>query len=104
MSAENLLRWPATGYARDSDLHGRARDPMKPRALPWGHSTTWRYIKAGRFPAPIRLSQKTTVWRWEEVHEAVARIVAERAASPVSYPRPGTRKHPEPSESTDAVA
>ena len=35
--------------------------------LPFGSATLDREVKAKRFPAPIRLSPRTTVWRWGDV-------------------------------------
>ena len=35
--------------------------------LPLSHSTLWREVKAGRFPAPIKLTERATAWRWGDV-------------------------------------
>jgi len=29
--------------------------------------TLWRKVKAGTFPKPVKLGEKMTAWRWEEV-------------------------------------
>lgn len=33
-----------------------------------GVSTTWRRVKEGTFPRPIRIGERSTRWRWEDVH------------------------------------
>ncbi|MDE1714506.1 AlpA family phage regulatory protein (plasmid) [Chromobacterium amazonense] len=49
---------PATGYVRISDLR-----PI----LPFSDSTIWRRVRAGTFPAPVKLSERITAWRAEDV-------------------------------------
>lgn len=39
---------------------------------PFARSTMWRRIKQGTFPAPIKLSERVTVWRYEDVMAWVA--------------------------------
>lgn len=47
--------------------------PPFPRAadllaiLPYGKSWLWEASRTGRFPKPFKLSERTTVWRREEV-------------------------------------
>lgn len=49
---------PATGFVRLSDLR-----PI----LPFSDSTLWRRVRNKTFPAPLKLSEKITCWRVEEV-------------------------------------
>lgn len=51
---------PVTGYVRISDLR-----PI----LPFSDSTIWRRVRAGTFPAPVKLSERVTAWRAEDVRE-----------------------------------
>lgn len=45
-----------------------ARTPSNPGSLlPVSPATLWRWVKAGRFPAPVRLSDSVTAWRWADV-------------------------------------
>lgn len=41
--------------------------------LPVGRSTWWAWVKAGRAPAPIKVSARVTCWRKEEVLEMIQR-------------------------------
>jgi hypothetical protein len=77
---------PATGFIRQSVLIGesavseeaaeRNRDREKgprrarsglPGILPWSSATLWRKVGRGEFPAPIKLSEKITAWRVEDI-------------------------------------
>jgi prophage regulatory protein len=35
--------------------------------VPLSHSTSWREVGAGRFPAPVKLTERATAWRWGDV-------------------------------------
>ncbi|WII94569.1 AlpA family phage regulatory protein [Moraxella haemolytica] len=37
--------------------------------LPIGKSTVWAWVKAGKFPPPIKLSATVTVWRNSDIHQ-----------------------------------
>lgn len=50
---------PATGYVRQSQLI--------PHIIPFSATTLWRKVKTGDFPKPIKLSQRVTAWRAEDV-------------------------------------
>jgi prophage regulatory protein len=53
---------PATGYVRlPTVLHH----------IPVGKSTWWDGIQTGRFPKPIKLSERCTAWRAEDIHELI---------------------------------
>ncbi|MBV8037740.1 AlpA family transcriptional regulator [Roseateles sp.] len=40
--------------------------------LPFSAATLWRKVKAGEFPAPVKLSAAVTAWRREEVEAWMA--------------------------------
>jgi predicted DNA-binding transcriptional regulator AlpA len=50
---------PATGYVRQSQLI--------PTIVPFSSATLWRSVKAGTFPAPVKLSDRVTAWRVEDI-------------------------------------
>lgn len=49
----------------------RAR-PATPGLIPVSHATWWRGIKDGRFPQPVKLGTRTTVWRVEDIRPDIA--------------------------------
>ena len=55
---------PLPGFLRERQL--------RPHIIPVAHSTLWRMVKDGRFPAPIKLSERVTAWRTDEVAAWVA--------------------------------
>lgn len=40
--------------------------------VPVGKSTWWEGVKSGRFPQPIKLGPRITVWREEDVEALLA--------------------------------
>jgi prophage regulatory protein len=50
---------PATGYIRQSRLI--------PTIIPISSATLWRKVKSGTFPAPVKLSERVTAWRVEDI-------------------------------------
>lgn len=49
------------GYIRQSQLI--------PRYLPFSPATLWRKVKNGSFPKPVKLSERITAWRTDDVLE-----------------------------------
>lgn len=56
MQAQTL---PATGFLRQAQLIGSI--------VPVGSSTLWRWVNAGTFPKPVKLSARVTAWRCEDI-------------------------------------
>lgn len=54
---------PRTGFVRQKLLL---------QCVPFSKSTLWRWVKAGLFPAPVRLSVGITAWRAEDIHRWIA--------------------------------
>jgi prophage regulatory protein len=46
---------------------GFLRLPEILKLIPVGRSTWWAGVKEGRFPQPLKLGPKTTVWRAEDI-------------------------------------
>ena len=49
---------PATGFVRL---------PILRPIVPFSDSTLWRRVRAGTFPAPVKLSERVTAWRAEDI-------------------------------------
>ncbi len=57
---------PNTGFVRLSDI-------IKPNGpIPVGKSTWWAGVKDGRFPKPVKLGPKLTVWRVDDIRYLIA--------------------------------
>jgi predicted DNA-binding transcriptional regulator AlpA len=50
---------PEIGYVRQAQL--------VPSIVPFSSATLWRKVKAGEFPKPIKLSERVTAWKVEDV-------------------------------------
>lgn len=57
-------RLPETGFIRKSQLI--------PYLLPISNTTLWKWCKEGKFPAPVQLSTRLSVWRVEDVRAWLA--------------------------------
>lgn len=57
---------------------GFLRLPQVLKLIPIGKSTWWAGVKSGRFPQPVKLGPKTTMWRVEEIHGLVESMGASR--------------------------
>jgi predicted DNA-binding transcriptional regulator AlpA len=62
--------FPKTGFVRISAIIA----PSGP--IPVSKSTWWQGVRDGRFPAPVKLGPKTTVWRVEDILALVERVSA----------------------------
>jgi len=59
-----LFALPETGYVRLPQIIGNKKsDPPIPAVIPVSKSTWWAGVKSGRFPQPVKLGPRTTVWR-----------------------------------------
>jgi prophage regulatory protein len=56
---------PATGFVRLAAILG----PHGP--IPVSKSSWWAGVKSGRFPRPLKLGPRITVWRVEEIRALI---------------------------------
>lgn len=57
----DLYKFPSTGFVRLSQILA----PAGP--IPVSRSSWWQGVKEGRFPKPMKIGPRTTVWRVEEI-------------------------------------
>ena len=57
------LKLPETGFLRQ---------PQVLAFVPISKSTLWRRIQARTFPEPVKLSERVTVWRAEDIRRWIA--------------------------------
>ena len=49
---------------------------LAPRGpIPVGRSTWWAGVKSGRFPTPVKLGPRTTVWKVEDIRNLIDKAV-----------------------------
>ncbi|WP_321490664.1 AlpA family phage regulatory protein [uncultured Hyphomonas sp.] len=61
----NQAALPETGFLRISQILA----PAGP--IPVSKSTWWAGVKDGRFPKPLKLGKRVTVWRVEDIRELI---------------------------------
>ena len=63
---------PETGFLRLSQIIGNKKsNPVIPPVIPVCKSTWWDGVKSGRFPKPVKLGQRITVWRVEDIRKLI---------------------------------
>lgn len=63
MSAASL---PETGFLREKQILGD-RTKGVPPIIPVCRTAWWKGVKTGRYPKPVKLGPKTTVWRASDI-------------------------------------
>ena len=51
---------------------GFVRQPAVLACVPFSGTTLWRRVKAGSFPSPVKLSERVTAWRAEDIRQWLA--------------------------------
>ncbi|MGA7180922.1 MAG: AlpA family phage regulatory protein [Thiobacillaceae bacterium] len=59
-----LNQKPNAGFMRERQLRQR---------VPVSHSTLWAWVREKKFPAPLKLSERVTVWRVSDIDAWEAR-------------------------------
>ena len=66
----NNFTLPETGYIRIWHIIGDPKaEPPRPPIVPVSRSTWLSWVKEGKAPEPIKLSERTTAWRVEDIRE-----------------------------------
>ena len=78
--ASNFDALPDSAFIRESQLVQSAKRPDTPAPLPFSAPTLWRKVKAGTFPAPIKLSDRITAWNVGDVRAWIASHCATQQA------------------------
>jgi prophage regulatory protein len=64
---------PESGFWRSRQIIGDKKAGIPP-LIPVCRSAWWNGVKAGRYPAGVKLSPGVTVWRVEEIKALIASI------------------------------
>lgn len=69
MTTSSYPSLPATGFVRIRQILA---------VFPVSASTWWAGVASGKFPKPIKLGHRTTVWRAEDIHALIAALGQDR--------------------------
>jgi len=50
------------------------REKKVRQLVPVAHSTLWTWVRDGKFPAPLKLSDRVTVWRSADVNHFIEKM------------------------------
>jgi predicted DNA-binding transcriptional regulator AlpA len=53
---------------------GFVRLPQVLAVIPLGRTSWWAGVKSGRFPKPIKLSERCTAWKAEDIRDLIKRL------------------------------
>jgi prophage regulatory protein len=71
-SAPLMSSLPDDGFLRIAQIIGdKKANPAIMPLIPIGKSSWWMGIKQGRFPKPLKLGPKTTVWRIRDIRKLI---------------------------------
>ncbi len=70
MNRKNPL--PETGLLRIAQICGDPKNGIPP-IIPVCETSWWNGVKAGKYPAPVKLGPRTTAWRAEDIRRLVER-------------------------------
>ena len=69
---------PATGFLRLNQIIGSTKaSPPIPPLIPIGKSTWWEGVQSGRFPKPVKLGPRITLWRTEDIQNLIKNMESE---------------------------
>ena len=60
---------------------GFVRLPTILRVYPVSRSTWWDMVRDGRAPAPVKLTERCTAWRAEDIRALIERMARAKAAA-----------------------
>jgi len=68
-----MSQLPETGFLRLPQIIGDEKAGIPP-LIPVRRSTWWQGVRSGRYPAPVKLSQRCTAWKVEDIRKLIERL------------------------------
>jgi len=62
--------FPEIGYLRLAQIVGNKKAGIL-AIIPVSKSTWWAGVKSGRYPSPVKLSERCTAWRVEDIRDLI---------------------------------
>lgn len=69
-SMQNSPALPDTGFLRLRQIIGDTKRAT-PAVIPVSRSTWWAGVRSGRYPKPVKLGERCTAWRVEDVRALI---------------------------------
>jgi len=72
---KNEYALPEIGFLRLPQIIGdRKANPPIPALIPVSKSTWWQGVKDGHYPKPVKLGERCTAWRVEDIRKLIEQI------------------------------
>lgn len=66
---------PEKGFVRLRQLLGdKKANPPTPPIIPIGRTTWLNGVKSGKFPKPVKLGERTTAWKVEDIRALISKL------------------------------
>jgi len=73
--SKSLATIPTSGFLRAAQILGNKKAvPPVPPIIPIGKSSWWQGVREGKYPKPVKLGARTTVWTAESIRELIERV------------------------------
>ena len=70
--ANTVRQLPEAGFLRIRQIIGDPKaTPPTPPIIPVSKSSWWDGCKSGKYPQPIKLGPRTTVWRASDIYKLI---------------------------------
>jgi prophage regulatory protein len=70
-----MSQLPETGFLRLRQIIGDPKaDPPVLAIIPVKKSCWWEGVRTGRFPKPVKLGPRVTVWRVQDIRALIASV------------------------------
>lgn len=70
MTVQNTL--PETGFLRLPQIIGNSKaNPPIPALIPVSKTSWWNGVKSGKYPKGVKLGERTTAWRAEDIKKLI---------------------------------
>jgi len=66
---------PEAGFLRIWQIIGNPKaEPPTPALIPIGRTSFLNGVKSGKYPKPIKLGERTTAWRVEDIRTLISQL------------------------------
>jgi len=69
MVVQNIL--PESGLVRLSQIVGNKKKGVWPPIIPVSKSSWWAGVASGRYPAAVKMGERTTCWRVDDIRALI---------------------------------
>jgi len=75
MTTATIRQLPEKGFVRLRQLLGdKKANPPTPPIIPIGRTSWLNGVKSGKYPKPVKLGERTTAWRVEDISALIVKL------------------------------